>query len=213
MGRPALFQRSDFVKAGLAFVDEGGLENLSLRSLGDRLGASHTAIYSHFRDKEELLAAMLDEMVFEMNLDANVLDALEPREAMRTLALWVRDALLRHPRLLPAFSITNATLQSGPALTTVACRVLERGGVAPSDVPVVYSILESYVIGSSIYDFAGAPDHAASRRTRFRLMGNEAFDEISRTTADVEAHNDRAFHRGLDTLIVGLIPAPVEPHR
>lgn len=204
--RGRVFQRSDFIASAMESVDELGLEGLNLRSLGTRVGASHTAIYHHFRDKDELLAALIDEALSGVVLDEAQLKSLAPRQAITTLALAVRAALAQHPRLMPAFSINGAALRSAPVITAIACDLLDAAGVAPDDVPLVYSAIESYVFGASLFDFAGAPDHVNVRRARFRMLGIEPFDAISRTTDDVAAHTEAAFHRGLSVLVDGLLP-------
>jgi len=44
--------------AGLEILSEKGIEGLSLRNVAKRIGVSHTAPYNHFRDKQDLLAAI-----------------------------------------------------------------------------------------------------------------------------------------------------------
>jgi len=47
-------------------LNEGGLENLSLRKLAERLGVSAPSLYRHFRDKAALLSVLLDSLFFEV---------------------------------------------------------------------------------------------------------------------------------------------------
>ncbi len=46
----------------LAFIDEHGLDALTLTALGKALHCHGTAIYGHFRDKDELVEAKLGRM-------------------------------------------------------------------------------------------------------------------------------------------------------
>ena len=48
-----------------AAVRGGNPEPLTVRRLGKELGADPTAIYRHFRDKDELVRAVLDRLVHE----------------------------------------------------------------------------------------------------------------------------------------------------
>ncbi len=46
------------ISAGLEILSEKGIESLSLRNVAKQIGVSHTAPYNHFRDKQDLLAAI-----------------------------------------------------------------------------------------------------------------------------------------------------------
>ena len=46
------------ISAGLEILSEKGIGGLSLRNVAKRIGVSHTAPYNHFRDKQDLLAAI-----------------------------------------------------------------------------------------------------------------------------------------------------------
>lgn len=70
-------------------IDESGIDALTLREVGRRANLSRGAAYRHFRDKEDLLAAIAAED-FELMLDgfkAFSSSALEPRELARRMLL------------------------------------------------------------------------------------------------------------------------------
>ena len=50
--------RQALVTEALRTIDRDGVNALTLRSIGDRLGVSRTALYRHFADKPTLLAAV-----------------------------------------------------------------------------------------------------------------------------------------------------------
>lgn len=49
------------LQEALRIIEKGGVASLTLRSVGDRLGVSRTALYRHFADKSALLAAVATE--------------------------------------------------------------------------------------------------------------------------------------------------------
>src|SRR5260370_2602186 len=108
--------REDICNAALALVDEEGLEALSMRRLGSRLGIEAMSLYHHVRDKADLLDA----------LHAAVLGKLEPeglkgdawRPVLGGLARALRSALLRHPNVVPLF-VHNA-VRAPEAVGTLA---------------------------------------------------------------------------------------------
>jgi AcrR family transcriptional regulator len=53
--------RSRIVEAARDLVSEEGLDALSMRALGGRVGCSPATIYLHFQDKDELLRSVMEE--------------------------------------------------------------------------------------------------------------------------------------------------------
>ncbi|HEX7795573.1 MAG TPA: TetR/AcrR family transcriptional regulator C-terminal domain-containing protein, partial [Vicinamibacterales bacterium] len=85
--------RQLIVRTALELLDEVGLDDLTMRTLADRLNVKAASLYRHVRDKDELLALLGDEISGEIPL---------PRETgnWRTQlveAAWnVRRGLLAH---------------------------------------------------------------------------------------------------------------------
>src|SRR5229473_3509347 len=50
--------RRSLIEEALRTIQAGGVEHLTLRTVGKRLGVSRTALYRHFSDKQALLAAV-----------------------------------------------------------------------------------------------------------------------------------------------------------
>lgn len=50
--------KNELIEKGIEIVNEGGLEQLSLRKVAMACNVSHAAPYSHFANKEELFSAM-----------------------------------------------------------------------------------------------------------------------------------------------------------
>ena len=71
MSRSPRLTPERIVNAGIALVDEEGLEALSMRKLARRLGVEAMSLYHHVRSKEALLDLMVDRIFdgVEMNLD------------------------------------------------------------------------------------------------------------------------------------------------
>lgn len=58
--------REALVQAAVEIIAEKGVEALTLRSVGTRVGVSHAAPYRHFKDKEAILAAVATEGFYLM---------------------------------------------------------------------------------------------------------------------------------------------------
>jgi TetR/AcrR family tetracycline transcriptional repressor len=117
------------VERGLALADAEGLDALTIRRLATELGVTPMALYWHFRNKEELLAALGDQVWRELDTDIDL--AAPWHVQMRALL----DSLLTVLRSHPCASqvILEGEKQSDAALIAIetALDVLRRGGFDP----------------------------------------------------------------------------------
>lgn len=99
--RPLSRQR--IVEAAITFIDTHGLPGLTMRRLGTELGVEAMALYRYVPGKEDLLDAVVDELMEGMRRDVDVLDA--PRDGWQDflirLAHGVRRVALEHPLAFP----------------------------------------------------------------------------------------------------------------
>jgi AcrR family transcriptional regulator len=95
--------RERIVAVALDFIDDQGLPGLSMRRLGTLLGVEAMALYRHVPGKDELLDAVVEALVAEMDVDEDVIRA--PRDGwqdfLQRLAHGVRRVALAHPRAFP----------------------------------------------------------------------------------------------------------------
>src|SRR5436305_13308869 len=86
--------RDRILQAALELADEGGIEAVTMRKLGQALGFEAMSLYNHVANKDDVLDGIL----------ALVLDEIEPPSpdgawdaAIRASAISVHDALRRQP--------------------------------------------------------------------------------------------------------------------
>ncbi|MEH6550279.1 MAG: TetR family transcriptional regulator [Pseudomonadales bacterium] len=60
--------RQTFINVALEIIADVGVEKLSMRNVAAGLGVSAMAMYKHFSNKDELLAASLDEFIARANV-------------------------------------------------------------------------------------------------------------------------------------------------
>lgn len=69
--------RNEFIEKGLAYIEEYGVESLSMRKLAEVIGVSSAAPYAHFKNKDAFLDAVRDyiaeilTVALQATLDAN----------------------------------------------------------------------------------------------------------------------------------------------
>lgn len=57
------YRRTDIVERAVGILDAFGLADLSMRRIASELGLQPSALYHHFANKQELLAAVADELL------------------------------------------------------------------------------------------------------------------------------------------------------
>jgi AcrR family transcriptional regulator len=117
------------VDRALALGDAEGLEALTIRRIATELGVTPMALYWHFRNKEELLAGLGDQIWSE--LDTNVDPSASWDMQMRGLLESLLHVLRAHP--CASQLILEGEKQTDAALVAseTALAVLRRGGFDP----------------------------------------------------------------------------------
>ena len=190
-------------RAALAFIEENGVDALTIRALGAEAGLHHTAAYRHYRSKNDVLRAVLGLVLEEAISGAGELPA-DPRERLLVLARSLRSALHAHPAVTTAYLTPAESLADSDTSNAYQQEIVDalRGlGLRGNDLLVRHQMLETFVLGSCVFDFGGAPDHLDSRRRRHRLIADPDFEAVTRSNDGVDALNEAAFDHGLVVLL------------
>ena len=139
--------RARVLQAAMALADEGGIESLTMRRLGEELGVGPMALYRHVANKDDLIDAMVDVVFGEIGVPSFDGDW---KTSMRDRAIAVRDALLRHRW---AIGIMESRANPGPANlhhhdAVIGC--LRSGGFDIANAAHAYSVLDSYIYGFAL---------------------------------------------------------------
>ena len=195
--------------AGIEYADEHGIDALTVRELGKAMGASATAIYRYFPRKEDLLSSMRDELLGAV---VQVVDLEgEPRALITDLAYSFRAECRTHPCLSQLMVLSRLEGPRADALPALVSGAVQRMGFAGVDVARVYRQLESFVIGSTVFDFSGAPDHLSERRRRLGGLTSLGFDQVLTDDAAVEELNEVAFRANLAIMLDALVAQARQP--
>ena len=140
--------RDSIIAAGLELSAQPGVLSISVRELGARLGADPTAIYRHFRSKEHLMEALLDEIIVR-SVRAVTAEPGEWRERLRQLAASTLDLFTQHPAVgVEAMVLTT----HGPGELDAVELMLDafsRAGLVDDDLVRHYALLASHVLSSA----------------------------------------------------------------
>ncbi len=86
--------RERVLRTAVQLADESGIEALSMRKLAQALDVVPMALYRHVANKDELLDALVDVVIGEIDPP---LEGADWKTALRMRILSARQALLRHP--------------------------------------------------------------------------------------------------------------------
>jgi AcrR family transcriptional regulator len=135
------------LRTALGLADQGGLESLSMRKLGQELGVEAMALYYHFANKDEIVDGIVDLVFGEIERPT---PGAEWKSAMRRRAISLRDALLRHRW---AIGLMEARRNPGPANLRHHDAVIGNLRAAGFDMELVahaYSCLDAYIYGFAL---------------------------------------------------------------
>ncbi len=146
--------REQIVRAAIELLDAEGLEGLSMRGLGVRLGCAATAVYWHIKSKDYLVTLASDEVWNEIELPD--LSAVDWRTAATTMANDLHATFTMHPWLVQGFSSGSHTLY-GPGTARYddhSLAVYEMAGFVGAEADQAMATVFMFVLGSALGESA-----------------------------------------------------------
>jgi len=207
------------VDQALALGDAEGLEALTIRRLAQELGVTPMALYWHFRNKDELLAALAERIWSEIDTDV---DEAAPWPAqLRALLESLVQVLRAHPS---ASELLIAGEKQSPAAleaTEVTLEVLRRGGFDPQHASAVARnalwtglmlAMSEPGYGPSLSE-ADRTEHQRRSRIRLAMLPPDRYPCLVEAAEPMTACDDPDFHYrfGIDVFIRG-VQAAAEQH-
>lgn len=202
MARPRkpLLSRERIVATALALVDAEGLAAVSTRRLAAELGVSGPSLYNHFKVKDEILDAVADTVVAQVDLSMFD-DGTDWRTALLRWGRSYRAALRAHPSIVPF-------LAQGPGRRPAGLRMADAvyGGMVSAGWPPVHAtrigaMMRYFVAGSALGSFARGfvDDPEAYDPADYPHLGR------AHLLAEYQERVDEgAFEAGLQALVDGL---------
>lgn len=141
-GQRAGLTRDAVLEVARTTLAEDGLGKLSMRRLAQRLDVAPNALYSHVTSRDDLIDALLDDTLAEVN-------APDPtrgdwRKGIETTMRRTYDVLLTHPDLVPLYVARRGA--RGPNAIALGDRMLTmlaRGGI---DGPQAQEALRTLIV-------------------------------------------------------------------
>lgn len=201
------------MSVAVELVEEGGVDALTMRAVGQRLGAGAMSLYRHVSGREELLDLVLARLVAEIPDTPATGDW---RADAAALAHDVRAALLRRPQLTVLLT-SRAGAGGGLATLERALSIFRSAGFSPRDAALANHALGNYVAGAALWEAVGlAGATGDERRARadaaaeaMAVLPGDAYPSIAWAAPALFAGTaDDRFAFGLDLLLGGLATRP-----
>ncbi len=183
--------RARVCQEALALVDDEGLDALSMRRLGARLGVEAMSLYRYVRDKADLLDALHVAVLADLSpVDADAASERGEAEAdwrllLGGMARSLRAVMLRHPHVVTLFA--TRPVNAPEAVDTIAGvrDALVAAGFAAGDADKAVVEVGIFTVGHALTEANGrAPTHERSPRqagaAEFRFGLTALLDGIGR---------------------------------
>jgi AcrR family transcriptional regulator len=147
--------RERVLRAALDLADEGGIDSLTMRRLGQALQVEAMSLYNHIAGKDDILDGIVDLVFSEIVVPSNI-----PywKTAMRLRAIDAREALTRHPW---ATSLMQSRTKPGPATLRHHDAVigsLRKAGFTIDMAAHAFSVMDGYIYGFALQQ-VNLPSH------------------------------------------------------
>lgn len=204
------------MRAAIALADDGGIEALSMRKLAKDLGVEAMSLYNHVNNKGDLVDAMVDLVVREIELPADP----DWEKAIRQCAISAYDTFLRHPWACSlVMAPRDLRLEENPRLRYMEWLLgrLEKAGFSPELTYRGYHALDSHILGFTMWHLGhsaggedmtggrGLEDLIAKLAPRLRASGYPRIAEHAQQHVSAPWRETlREFEFGLDLILDGL---------
>lgn len=201
--------RRQILRAALAYVDELGIDALSMHKLGARLGVRGMALYNHVDDKADLLNGLIELLWAEMALNEGVADW---RARLRAMANGIRKTMHAHPAAASLLMSRQVLPVGALHIFKIHLEALQEAGFSRAQAVQTVRAVCGYALGVALSEctWSCAPAAATSDLGRLRevsrMLPSEVPDDLLQVAMEVcgDCDMDASFEHGLELMLRGL---------
>lgn len=199
------------VSEALTVIAQEGVEALTMRTLGARLGVVPGALYRHVRSKEQLQDLIVDGVLAEVDRDVN--HALPWKEQIKALARRLQTVLKDHPGVAGLLKTRDPLGPHSLAVAEAFLLPLHNAGFPPREAGLAFFLIVDYTIGFEVssprisVNEQRVQDAATRKRLHefFRSLPDDRFPTLIALGEHVWLDNrDERFTAGINALVDGL---------
>jgi AcrR family transcriptional regulator len=190
------------VDAAEELATRDGIDALSMRRLAEHCGVGAMTIYGYVRTKEDLLGALADRFLSEIEMPAA---DVSPRDQVADVFGSVRQVMLAHPALTPILAGQRVDGTSAYRGAEVVFGALRDIGLADDDVITAFRALTAFTVGSVQREIGILSGE--SSLPRLAALPADDFPNVTSLAGPLAARDPADdFARGLRMLIDGIAP-------
>jgi AcrR family transcriptional regulator len=198
------------IEASLRIAARGSADAFTVRRLGEELGADPTAVYRHFRDKDDLLLEVADRTLGEV-LDS-IAEGLSWQDRIRALADGSLAVALKYPAVASAMASRTTRRANEFRVVELILGAVTEAGLTGAEAAVHYRMVgdsllalvgqrAAYLLFSSE---ARAADEASWTR-EYRLVDPVAFPQITAVAEELaQVTQDGVYRARVEALITAI---------
>jgi AcrR family transcriptional regulator len=195
--------REMIVQAARRVLEDEGLGKLTMRRIGSELGADPTAVYRHFRSKDELVTELADRAFLSVPEPD---PALPWQERLRELMRRVLELYRTNPDFAIQLSHQDDDTPGLRRLAEISLGILADAGLDARERAVADQLLVNYAVGSGLFisqltlDDWGPNTLPATRRAYAALPPDE-FPRCVESAPYLFPDMDEVYGLGVDMFI------------
>jgi len=200
--------RDRILQAALELVDQGGIESLTMRKLGQALGFEAMSLYNHVANKDDVLDGILDLVLGESEPPSPGGDW---DAAIRTSAISVHEALRRHPWSCTLLMSPGRVRPTRLRYMDLLLGRLREAGFSAETTYHAYHVLDGHIFGFSLWETSHtytaeeASNFAAKFEQTITAAAYPYLHEHAQQHFSEGPHGEvHAFEFGLDLILDGL---------
>jgi AcrR family transcriptional regulator len=136
------------IRAAISLADEGGIESLSMRKLGQALGVEAMSLYNHVASKDDILDGIADYVLKEIELPSADGDW---EAAIYSCAVSAHAALAAHPWACMLIMSISRPLPARLRYIDSILGCLRQAGFSAATTYHGYHALDSHILGFTLW--------------------------------------------------------------
>ena len=199
--------RERVLSVALAFVDEHGIDALSMRKLAQELGVEAMSLYNHVDGKDDIVGGILALVAGEIELPP---EGADWKEALRRRAISAHDAFRRHRWAAALWMSSRGGDGSGMKDGDAILRCFREAGFSKDVTYHAFHVFNGYVLGFTLQEQNFPYDSTQLKEMAAKFLREFPADEYPHLAEHIEQHMEPGdghhseFAFGLDLILDGL---------